>query len=195
MDITFPNANRLFNSPTRADGSEKWVDFVADFCHPLAGLIDKAIAIRDAARASVGSDMPAKSLELKPTIQLIRKIEDESFAILDTIQSPIVTIPGMRKRMGAMILAEIGDFSFFDSPDKLVAYADLSPAPTSPAGSMLPALMPTWRSEARVIFGTPSLMSRNTFAHGNRRLSPALTESEPRESITTSRSLMHPRSS
>lgn len=33
LDTTFPNANRLFNSPARTDGSEKWVDFVADFWH------------------------------------------------------------------------------------------------------------------------------------------------------------------
>ncbi len=33
LDTTFPNANRLFNSPSRADGSEKWVDFVAEFWH------------------------------------------------------------------------------------------------------------------------------------------------------------------
>lgn len=30
--------------------------------------------------------------------------------------------------MGAMILAEIGDFSRFDSPDKILAYAGLSPS-------------------------------------------------------------------
>ena len=33
LDTTFPNANRLFNSPARANGSEKWVDFVAEFWH------------------------------------------------------------------------------------------------------------------------------------------------------------------
>lgn len=33
LDITFPGANRLFTSPARTDGSEKWVDFVAEFWH------------------------------------------------------------------------------------------------------------------------------------------------------------------
>ena len=33
LDGLFPNANRLFNSPVRADGSEKWVDFIAEFWH------------------------------------------------------------------------------------------------------------------------------------------------------------------
>ena len=33
LDITYPNVNRLFTSPPRPDGSEKWVDFVAQFWH------------------------------------------------------------------------------------------------------------------------------------------------------------------
>ena len=33
LDTVFPNANRLFSSPARADGSEKWVDFIAEFWH------------------------------------------------------------------------------------------------------------------------------------------------------------------
>ena len=33
LDITFPEANRLFSSPMREDGHEKWVDFVETFWH------------------------------------------------------------------------------------------------------------------------------------------------------------------
>lgn len=96
---------------------------------------EKAIELREAARRSVGSVMPAKSLELQHTIRLIQELDaeiDEIEAsireIMDTITSPILTIPGISYRMGAMILAEIGDFSRFDSPDKLLAYAGLSPS-------------------------------------------------------------------
>ena len=96
---------------------------------------DKAIEIRDAAKASIGSKMPAKSMELKHTIRLIREldaeieeIESEINAIMDKIQSPITTIPGIGARMGAMILAEVGDFSNFASADKILAYAGLSPS-------------------------------------------------------------------
>ena len=44
LDTTFPDANRLFTSPPRADGSEKWVDFVAAFwhCECVCGLSEKA---------------------------------------------------------------------------------------------------------------------------------------------------------
>ena len=96
---------------------------------------EKAIEIRDAARTSIGSNMPAKSLELKHTLRLIgvldseiSEIESEIKRIMDQISSPILTIPGMGYRMGAMILAEIGDFSRFDSPDKILAYAGASPS-------------------------------------------------------------------
>ena len=67
---------------------------------------EMAETIRNAARSSVGSVMPAKSLELQHTIRLIRELV----------------------RMGAVILAEIGDFSRFDSPDKILAYAAMSPS-------------------------------------------------------------------
>ena len=94
---------------------------------------DTAIMFREAAKASIGSHMPAKSLELKHTIKLIREldaeieeIETEIKTIMDEINSPILTIPGISYRMGAMILAEIGDFSRFDSPDRILAYAGMS---------------------------------------------------------------------
>ena len=96
---------------------------------------DMALDIRDAARNSIGSRMPAKSLELQHTIRLIREldaeieeIETEIQAMMDELHSPITTIPGIGCRMGAMILAEVGDFSRFESPDKLLAYAGLSPS-------------------------------------------------------------------
>lgn len=96
---------------------------------------DIALEIRDAARSSVGSRMPAKSLELQHTIRLIRElnseiaeIEEQIQAIMDELNSPIITIPGIGFRMAAMIFAEVGDFARFDSPDKLLAYAGMSPS-------------------------------------------------------------------
>ena len=96
---------------------------------------ETAITFRDAARNSIGSNMPAKSLELKHTIKLIQEIsseideiENETKIIMDEINSPILSIPGINYRMGAMIIAEIGDFNRFDSPDKILAYAGFSPS-------------------------------------------------------------------
>jgi len=96
---------------------------------------DKASEIRDAARKSVGSVMPARSLELKHTIALIRlldseidEIENQIDEVMSTVNSNITSIPGMGATMAAMIIAEIGDFSKFDSPDQILAYAGLSPS-------------------------------------------------------------------
>ena len=62
--------------------------------------------------------MPAISLELKHTLKPISKldseideIESEIKKIMDEINSPILTIPGIGYRMDAMILAEVGDLS------------------------------------------------------------------------------------
>ena len=75
---------------------------------------DMALEIRDAARNSIGSWMPAKSLELQHTIRLIRELDDEIAeiekqiqAIMDELNSPITTIPGIGFRMAAMILLRL----------------------------------------------------------------------------------------
>lgn len=33
LDLTYPSANALFDSPVRSDGSEKWIDYVHSFWH------------------------------------------------------------------------------------------------------------------------------------------------------------------
>lgn len=102
---------------------------------------DTAVIFREAARSSIGSHMPAKSLELKHTIKLIQELTSEIDDIEasikrimdDDIRSPILTIPGISYRMGAMIIAEICDFNRFDSTDKLLAYAGMSPSTYQPS--------------------------------------------------------------
>ena len=104
---------------------------------------DTAILFRNAARNSIGTLMLAKALELKHTITLIgaldneiKEIEFAIKAIMDKINSPILSIPGISYRMGAMIIAEIGDFERFSTPDKILAYAGLSPS-TYQSGQLL----------------------------------------------------------
>ena len=90
--------------------------------------------IRETARKSISSYLPAKSLELRHTIKLIRElsseiaeIEAEIKKIMDVINPPLLSMPGIGQNLGAMIIAEIGDLSRFDSPDKILAFAGCSP--------------------------------------------------------------------
>lgn len=96
---------------------------------------EKAIEIREAARHSVGSRIPACSLELRHAIQSITvlnkqiaEVEAEIDQIINEMNPPILSIPGIGKQMAAMILAEIGDFARFSSPDKILAFAGMSPS-------------------------------------------------------------------
>lgn len=96
---------------------------------------DTAIRLREAARNSIGSVMPAKSLELKHTIKLIGELDDEISEIeaaikqiVDSLGTTILTIPGIGYATAASILAEVGDFSKFETPDKILAFAGMSPS-------------------------------------------------------------------
>lgn len=96
---------------------------------------DKAVQIREVARCSIGSVMPAKSLELKHTIKLIGELTDEIDEIdaeikklVDASETTLLTIPGLSYSTVAVILAEVGDFSNFATPDKVLAFAGMSPS-------------------------------------------------------------------
>jgi transposase len=96
---------------------------------------EKAILIKETAAKSIGTDSRAISFELSQTLSFIEvysneinKIDNEIKSILDEIQSPILTIPGISYGLASVILAEIGDINRFDSPSKLLAFAGLEPS-------------------------------------------------------------------
>ena len=96
---------------------------------------DKAIEIRNAAKSSIGSHSEVKSLELQQTIvriqliqQQIRQIETVIKPIIDSLDSPIMSIPGISYRMAAIIIAETENFHSFDSAEQILAYAGLEPS-------------------------------------------------------------------
>lgn len=55
----------------------------------------------------------------------VKDVEEQISTLLDKINSPITTIPGIGNVTAATILGEIGDISRFSSPSKLVAYAGI----------------------------------------------------------------------
>ena len=96
---------------------------------------DKAIEIRNAAKVSIGSYSEVKSLELQQTLQLIQMMEKQIAQaearinpIVDSLHSPIMTIPGIGYRMAAIIIAETGNFANFDKAEKVLVFAGLEPS-------------------------------------------------------------------
>ena len=72
------------------------------------------------------------SFQLRALLEQMRFIEKqvadtetEISALMEKLNSPITTIPGIGPILGAVILGEIGDIRRFDSPAKLVAYAGI----------------------------------------------------------------------
>ena len=55
----------------------------------------------------------------------VTDVEQKIFELLDKLNSPITTVPGVGKVIAATILGEIGDITRFSTPAKLVAYAGL----------------------------------------------------------------------
>ena len=89
-----------------------------------------ALKIRDAARNSIGSRMFAKSLELKHTIRLIRELDTRDWRS-NSIHFGWTPFSYYHHswnglHMAVMILAAVGDFTRFDFPGKLLAYAGMS---------------------------------------------------------------------
>ena len=96
---------------------------------------DKAVEIRDLAKVSIGTNSASISFELRQVIQTILflqsqidEIDKELKKLLDELNSPIMSIPGISYVTAAFILAEIGDINNFDSPSKLQAFAGLDPS-------------------------------------------------------------------
>lgn len=58
----------------------------------------------------------------------IDELDQELERLVDELDSPIMSIPGISYVTAAFILAEIGDINNFDSPAKLQAFAGLEPS-------------------------------------------------------------------
>lgn len=96
---------------------------------------EKAAMLIDLAKNSVGCHSETKALEMQyylDQIELntayIRRYEAAIREIMNEIDSPITTIPGIGLVLGAMILAELGDVTRFAAPEKVLAFAGLDPS-------------------------------------------------------------------
>jgi len=96
---------------------------------------EKAIQIKALAKNSIGLNSPAHAFELQMTLQhlcfirqQVRQVERAITAVIRTIDTPLLSIPGIGVTLAAIILSEIGDIWLFGSPDKLQAFAGLEPS-------------------------------------------------------------------
>ena len=94
-----------------------------------------AIELRELAKSSIGIGNPTLSLQIKHAIlqielfdEQIKEVESLYQEVLDEINSPILTIPGMSYNQAAVILAYIGDINRFEHSCQLLAYAGLDPS-------------------------------------------------------------------
>ena len=114
LDTTFPDANRLFTSPPRADGSEKWVDF---------GVIPKT----DTAKLLVEQAIS----QLQTTSSALAALKQEMQSLAASLpEYPVVMgMFGVGPTLGPQLLAEIGDVRRFHSKKALVAFAGIDAPP------------------------------------------------------------------
>lgn len=96
---------------------------------------EQAVKIKALAQASIGQESPALEFELLQTIDAIQYLttmrdeaEKEVVRLMNEIDSPILTIPGIGYKLGSIILAEIRDIKNFHSPNQLLAYAGAEPS-------------------------------------------------------------------
>ena len=124
-----------FSSPAELEGvsSDTLAELLAALSRKQLGA-DAAQRLSAAASNSFGVTFCRDSFafQLRMLIEQMKYIESqvkdteaEIEAIMEKLNSPILTIPGIGKTTGAVILGEIGGVERFDSAAKLVAFAGI----------------------------------------------------------------------
>lgn len=105
----------------------------------------KAAYLKQLAKCSIGNHSPARVMELKMLLtridllsEQIKDYDKQIKIIMDELDSPVPTIPGIGYTLGATIIAEVGNISRFSSPAKLLAFAGLEPS-IYQSGKFVPA--------------------------------------------------------
>lgn len=152
VDTIFPELPTLFDSGLKCKSA---IAILANFTSPKDILNAKtssiskvlatasrgrfkehhALALKSLAKNTIAIDNYAMCLQVKLLIkqidllnEQISSIDEDIKLIMDELNSPILSIPGIGYTLGAMIISEIGDISKFSNPTKLLAYAGLDPS-------------------------------------------------------------------
>lgn len=88
--------------------------------------------LRELAKNSIGYSTEVDEQIVKNLVEQVRIIDDEIDnlnellePLMEELNSPILTIPGIGINLAAMIIGEIGDINRFSSPEKLIKFAGL----------------------------------------------------------------------
>jgi len=96
--------------------------------------MDKFVKLKSLAKNTVGVHDNCYRIELETLLDLysqldskIDEVEVQIAEIIESLNSPTLSIKGVGAMSAAIILSELGDISRFKSPDKMLAFAGLEP--------------------------------------------------------------------
>lgn len=139
-DKTFPGVNELFSSPERADGHQKWVDFVMTFwhCDCICRVSEKALDLyagscghfttlpkNDNTKlliTTAAQQLPAG----KMTLAALRA-EMTRLAMQLPEYNTVRAMYGVGETTAAQLMAEIGDVRRFPRRSSIVGFAGVDP--------------------------------------------------------------------
>ena len=151
VDVIFPELQYFFKSGLHIKSCYELLkvysspdDIAALHLTKLSNILTKASrgrfgkqdaeSLKSLAKSSVGVKNTYISIQITHTIAQIELIESQLNELetvietaMDELDSVIMTVPGIGKLNGAMILGEIGDIKRFSDSSKLLAYAGLDP--------------------------------------------------------------------
>lgn len=117
LDQTFPGVNTMFSSPVRADGSEKWVDFVDRFWHcEIVASMSKARFTeqynkwclkhgynRSNSKAAELHDLARSLVATLPPVPATKNLVTQAVAQLKTISATLATTKQEMQQLASML--------------------------------------------------------------------------------------------
>ena len=147
LDITFPEFKKFFTAKLRSETAmfilrkyktpiriAKWTDEDVQLVHNKSRKLStsKLLDLKQAAIDTIGNS-PKYLIDELPIIlnvyesldEEVSKLEKRIVSIMEEIDSPTASIPGIGLISAATIIGEFGDFSKYPSAEQCIAYAGL----------------------------------------------------------------------
>lgn len=143
LDVEFPEFKELFNNKFSDTAlyllnKYKTVKRISKLSHNDCVLLHNTSRfeeVRESAKNTCGHHFDYNDSLISANLQIIKclnneidKIEKEINSIMSTINSPVVSIPGISAISAASIIGESGDFSRFDNAKQLCAFCGVEPS-------------------------------------------------------------------